>query len=80
MFELSSLCVDRTFLLISWDPSGVKYGNKPFHLVVRLFDRGTHLLTFAGSIHRDKKTASTDFTHFLCLKVKEFATKAESLE
>jgi hypothetical protein len=42
--------VDRTFLLISWDPSCVKVGNMPFHLVVRCLDHGTHLLDFAGSI------------------------------
>jgi hypothetical protein len=34
------LCVDRTFLLISWDPSCVNAGNMPFPLVVRSLDRG----------------------------------------
>jgi high-affinity Fe2+/Pb2+ permease len=33
--ELSLFSVDRTFLLISWDLSGVIVGNKPCHLVVR---------------------------------------------
>ena len=55
MFELSSLCVDRTFLLISWDPSCVTAGNMPYHLVVRGYDRGTHLLEFAGSILQDEQ-------------------------
>lgn len=55
MFELSSLCVDRTFLLISWDPSCVTAGNMPYHLVVRSYDHGTHLLEFAGSILQDKQ-------------------------
>lgn len=55
MYELSLLCVDRTFLLISWDLSCVKVGNMPFHLVVRYLDRGTHLLEFAGSILREKE-------------------------
>ena len=55
MYELSHLCVDRTFLLIYWDPSCVKAGNMPFHLVVRCLDRGTHLLEFAGSILREKE-------------------------
>jgi hypothetical protein len=39
MNELSRLCVDRTFLLISWDPSCVNAGNMPFPLVVRSLDR-----------------------------------------
>jgi hypothetical protein len=39
MYELSLLCVDRTFLLISWDPSCVNAGNMPFPLVVRSLDR-----------------------------------------
>ncbi len=55
MFELSSLCVDRTFLLISWNPSCVTAGNMPYHLVVRGYDRGTHLLEFAGSILQDEQ-------------------------
>ncbi len=29
------ISIDRTFLLISWDPSGVSVGNMPFHLVVQ---------------------------------------------
>ena len=55
MYELSLLCVDRTFLLISWDPSCVNAGNMPFPLVVRSLDRGTHLLEFAGSILWEKE-------------------------
>jgi hypothetical protein len=55
MYELSHLCVDRTFLLIYWDLSCVRAGNMPFHLVVRSLDRGTHLLEFAGSILREKE-------------------------
>jgi hypothetical protein len=50
-----TLCVDRTFLLISWDPSCVNAGNMPFPLVVRSLDRGTHLLEFAGSILWEKE-------------------------
>ena len=65
MYELSHLCVDRTFLLIYWDPSCVKAGNMPFHLVVRCLDRGTHLLEFAGSILREKERHLRIFTHSL---------------
>jgi uncharacterized protein (TIGR00369 family) len=34
-FLFRGFSVDRTFLLISWDLSGVIVGNKPCHLVVR---------------------------------------------
>ena len=49
------ISIDRTFLLISRDPSGVSVGNMPYHLVVRGYDRGTHLLEFAGSILQDEQ-------------------------
>ena len=38
-----------------WDPSCVTAGNMPYHLVVRGYDRGTHLLEFAGSILQDEQ-------------------------
>lgn len=55
MYELSLFSVDRTFLLISWDLSGVIVGNKPSHLVVQSYNHRTHLLELAGSILRDDK-------------------------
>ncbi len=52
MFELSFLCVDRTFLLIFRDPSCVEVGNMPSLLVVRDLDRGTHLLRLRDQYYR----------------------------
>ena len=61
MFELSSLCVDRTFLLISWDPSCVTAGNMPYHLVVRSYDHGTHLLELRDQYYRTNNGINGDY-------------------
>jgi hypothetical protein len=49
-------------LLISWDPSCVKVGNMPFHLVVRCLDHGTHLLDFAKNLINHEKVECVSIT------------------
>ena len=61
MFELSSLCVDRTFLLISWDPSCVTAGNMPYHLVVRSYDHGPTCLNSRDQYYRTNNGINGDY-------------------
>lgn len=48
MYELSIFSIDRTFLLIYWDPLGANVSSTPYHLVAQDLGHGTHLLRLCG--------------------------------
>ncbi len=55
MYELSIFSIDRTFLLIYWDPLGANVSSTPYHLVAQDLSMEPTCLDFAGSILQDNK-------------------------
>lgn len=68
MFEFSSLCVDRTFLLIYRDLFCVTAGNMPYHLVVQYCILWDPPAEIRGINTTGQTTTLTEITIFLILR------------